>query len=61
MEKALLPVLQGLAATLLAQDWRLVTAESCTGGWIAKTCTDMAGSSRWFECGFVSYSNRSKQ
>lgn len=39
----------------------LVTAESCTGGWIAKCCTDMAGSSAWFERGFVTYSNAAKQ
>jgi nicotinamide-nucleotide amidase len=39
---------------------RLVTAESCTGGWIAKLCTDIAGSSEWFDCGFVCYSNASK-
>ena len=35
----------------------LVTAESCTGGWIAKVITDIPGSSHWFECGFVTYSN----
>jgi nicotinamide-nucleotide amidase len=39
---------------------RLVTAESCTGGWVAKACTDIAGSSQWFECGFVTYSNAAK-
>ena len=39
---------------------RLVTAESCTGGWIAKLCTDIAGSSEWFDCGFVVYSNAAK-
>jgi nicotinamide-nucleotide amidase len=39
---------------------RLVTAESCTGGWVAKACTDVAGSSQWFECGFVTYSNAAK-
>jgi nicotinamide-nucleotide amidase len=38
----------------------LVTAESCTGGWIAKLCTDNPGSSEWFECGFVCYSNAAK-
>ena len=36
------------------------TAESCTGGWIAKTLTDIAGSSRWFSEGFVTYSDESK-
>jgi nicotinamide-nucleotide amidase len=39
---------------------RLATAESCTGGWIAKLCTDIAGSSEWFDCGFVCYSNAAK-
>lgn len=39
----------------------LVTAESCTGGWIAKTLTDIAGSSGWFECGIVAYSYEAKQ
>ena len=39
---------------------RLVAAESCTGGWIAKLVTDIAGSSDWFDCGFVCYSNASK-
>ncbi|KGM53751.1 damage-inducible protein CinA [Lysobacter arseniciresistens ZS79] len=40
---------------------RLVTAESCTGGWIAKTLTDVAGSSDWFECGLAAYSYEAKQ
>src|SRR3546814_5132901 len=39
----------------------LVTAESCTGGWIAKTATDIAGSSDWFDCGMVAYSYEAKQ
>lgn len=39
----------------------LATAESCTGGWIAKTATDIPGSSAWLECGFVTYSNAAKQ
>ncbi|HET8744224.1 MAG TPA: CinA family protein [Ramlibacter sp.] len=39
----------------------LATAESCTGGMIAAACTDLAGSSQWFERGFVSYSNEAKQ
>jgi nicotinamide-nucleotide amidase len=38
----------------------LATAESCTGGWIAKSITDVAGSSRWFKEGFVTYSNEAK-
>jgi nicotinamide-nucleotide amidase len=39
----------------------LVTAESCTGGWIAKIVTDIAGSSDWFDCGMVAYSYEAKQ
>jgi nicotinamide-nucleotide amidase len=49
-----------LGERLLAADLKLATAESCTGGWIAKRITDVAGSSGWFEAGFVTYSNRAK-
>lgn len=49
-----------LAALLLARHWMLATAESCTGGLIAAGCTALAGSSQWFERGFVSYSNDAK-
>jgi nicotinamide-nucleotide amidase len=49
-----------LARWALRSKYRVVTAESCTGGWIAKVCTDAAGSSRWFECGYVTYSNEAK-
>ena len=45
---------------LLKQRRRAATAESCTGGWIAKALTDIAGSSDWFVEGFVTYSNESK-
>jgi nicotinamide-nucleotide amidase len=45
---------------LLEQHRQVVTAESCTGGWIAKALTDIPGSSRWFGEGFVTYSNQSK-
>lgn len=38
----------------------LATAESCTGGWVAQTVTEIAGSSEWFDCGFITYSNESK-
>ena len=50
-----------LGETLRANRNRLVTAESCTGGWIAKTVTDIAGSSDWFECGLAAYSYEAKQ
>ena len=49
-----------ISSTLLARGWMLATAESCTGGMIAAACTDLAGSSQWFERGFVSYSNAAK-
>jgi len=45
---------------LLASKRRMVTAESCTGGWVAKAMTDVAGSSQWFDGGFVTYSNAAK-
>jgi nicotinamide-nucleotide amidase len=49
-----------LAERLMARGWMMATAESCTGGLIAATCTDLAGSSQWFERGFVTYSNEAK-
>ncbi|KGG90356.1 CinA family protein [Comamonas thiooxydans] len=49
-----------LAARLTEKGWMLATAESCTGGMIAAACTDLAGSSQWFERGFVTYSNEAK-
>ena len=50
-----------VAAALTERKWRLATAESCTGGWIAKACTDLAGSSAWFDRGYVSYSYPAKE
>lgn len=49
-----------LALLLQDRGWKLATAESCTGGMIAAACTDVAGSSNWFERGFVTYSNEAK-
>ena len=49
-----------LAQALQARGWMMATAESCTGGLIAAQCTELAGSSLWFERGFVSYSNAAK-
>ena len=46
---------------LLERGRVLATAESCTGGWVAKLVTDVAGSSQWFDRGFVTYSNDAKQ
>lgn len=53
-------VCAALAADLLARHWRLACAESCTGGMVAMACTDLAGSSAWFDRGWVTYSNASK-
>ncbi|MES2682207.1 MAG: CinA family protein [Pseudomonadota bacterium] len=50
-----------IASDLLARREWLAVAESCTGGLIAAACTDLAGSSGWFERGLVTYSNRAKQ
>lgn len=49
-----------LASALQARGWMMATAESCTGGMIAARCTDLPGSSNWFERGFVTYSNAAK-
>lgn len=49
-----------LADLMQKRGWMLATAESCTGGMIAAACTDLAGSSNWFERGFVAYSNAAK-
>lgn len=54
-------VVERVAEALVERSWSLATAESCTGGWIAKCCTDPAGSSRWFDRGYVSYSYPAKQ
>jgi nicotinamide-nucleotide amidase len=52
--------IESLASALRARSWRMATAESCTGGLIAGACTSLAGSSDWFERGYVTYSNASK-
>jgi nicotinamide-nucleotide amidase len=56
--------LEGLAAKLgerlLAAGQTLTTVESCTGGWLAQCLTAISGSSAWFDCGFVTYSNQAK-
>jgi len=52
---------QKLGARLKGAGAKLVTAESCTGGWAAQVVTSVAGSSAWFECGFVTYSNQAKR
>lgn len=52
--------IQSVVNFLLAKQWKLATAESCTGGGIAYHLTEFSGASTWFERGFVTYSNESK-
>ncbi len=54
------PAVLQLAGALRGRGWRMAAAESCTGGLIAAACTSVAGSSDWFERGFVTYSNEAK-
>jgi nicotinamide-nucleotide amidase len=58
---ALLSLARRLGARLKKRRLKLVTAESCTGGWIAQAATAVAGSSEWFDRGFVTYSNEAKK
>jgi nicotinamide-nucleotide amidase len=53
-------LVEQVAQALEPRGWRLATAESCTGGLIAAHCTDRAGSSAWFDRGFITYSNAAK-
>lgn len=59
-DAALERLAQELGQRATAAGLRVATAESCTGGWIAKLITDIAGSSGWFERGYVTYSNEAK-
>jgi len=56
----LIDSIHSLAEMLKSRGLRVVTAESCSGGGVASALTDVAGSSGWFECGFVTYSNEAK-
>jgi len=60
MDHELFTLAQVVGQALQSQQKRLVTAESCTGGWIAQALTDVPGSSLWFDRGFVTYSNAAK-
>ncbi len=60
MDRELFALSERVGRWLAARGWRLVTAESCTGGWVAKVLTDVPGSSGWFERGFVTYTNQAK-
>ena len=61
MDKELEHSASELGDRLRSQALTIATAESCTGGWVAKVLTDIAGSSAWFERGFITYSNAAKQ
>jgi nicotinamide-nucleotide amidase len=50
-----------LGQLLIQKNWMLASAESCTGGWVGQTVTAVAGSSQWYERGFITYTNLSKQ
>ena len=52
--------LQNISKKFIDQNFLLGVAESCTGGLLAKNITDESGSSSWFDCGFITYSNESK-
>ena len=59
--RSTLALAQALGAALQARGWYAATAESCTGGLVAGAITDIAGSSGWFDRGFVTYSNAAKE
>ena len=59
-DSELMQLSEKIGRALKARGATVTAAESCTGGWIAKAITDIAGSSAWFERGFVTYSNEAK-
>ena len=60
MDPALLDLVARLAQRLRERGWSMASAESCTGGLVAAACTELSGSSDWFERGSVTYSNAAK-
>jgi len=60
MDAGLLALVTDLATRLRERGWTMASAESCTGGLIAAACTELSGSSDWFDRGFVTYSNAAK-
>jgi len=60
-QSRLMSLVEDLARELIDRQWRCATAESCTGGAIARALTELPGSSDWFERGFVTYSNAAKR
>ena len=61
VENSVSNLVDALAQRLITKQWMTATAESCTGGGIAAALTDLAGSSAWFDAGFITYSNAAKQ
>jgi nicotinamide-nucleotide amidase len=61
METELTTLAEQLSQRLLTAAMKIAVAESCTGGWVAKVMTDIAGSSAWFDRGYVTYSNDAKR
>ena len=61
MDSQLFDLAARVGQSLKARGWMLITAESCTGGWVAEAVTMVAGSSAWFERGFVTYTDLAKQ
>lgn len=59
-DDALIQIAIKVGKALQAKGWMLATAESCTGGWVGEVVTAVAGSSKWFDRGFITYSNASK-
>ena len=55
------PIVEEIGQALVHRKWLLASAESCTAGWFSKACTDLPGSSAWFECSISCYSNYSKR
>jgi nicotinamide-nucleotide amidase len=60
LDQPLYDLAAGVGRALKARGWMLVTAESCTGGWIGQCVTMVPGSSEWFERGFITYTNSAK-
>jgi len=61
LDREIAGVVADLGPALREREWMLCTAESCTGGWMAKVCTDIPGSSDWFYGGYVCYSYPAKE
>ncbi len=61
MHDALYQLAEETGLALKARGWMLATAESCTGGWVGAAVTEVSGSSAWYDRGFITYTNASKQ